>query len=102
MSKRLLLTFDVHEDHERIIKDLTESGWKSIINGTYTETGLPAVVYLPETTWWTEANNLQQAWKDFEAIAGKTNIIRGDIFEFTDWKGVIGDPMKHQLQEQKE
>lgn len=97
--KKFLLTFDVHEDHERIINELTANGWHSTIRGVYENTGLPGIGYLPETTWWIQANDIRVAYTEFVNIAGEENITRADIFEFSDWKGTDKNPLPHQIRE---
>jgi len=97
--KRFLLTFDVHDEHERIIEELTANGWHSSIRGFYMSTGKPGISFLPETTWWVQAEDKDTVYQNFLEIAGKKNIVRADIFEFVDWRGVDGKALPHQLDE---
>jgi hypothetical protein len=97
--KRFLLTFDVHDEHERIIDELTTNGWHSSIRGININTGKPGLSFLPETTWWVQGEDKDTVYQNFVGIAGDKNIVRADIFEFVDWRGVGGKALPHQLEE---
>lgn len=99
MKNKCLLVFDVHDEHQRIIQDLTDNDWHSIIEGVNDE-GKSGICNLPETTWWKEFETANQAYNEFLTIAGAHNIIRVFVSEFDNWRGMQGISMKHQREEQ--
>jgi len=98
MKKKYVVTFDVHSEHERIIQDLIQYDWHSVIQG-YADNGSPVICYFPETTWWKEFNNVKEAFAEFDAIAGQSNIIRQTVSLLDEWRSTTRNPMKHQVEE---
>jgi len=102
MKKEYLVTYDVHENHEQIIKDLLAAGWHSVKPAYEIGTRKPVFCYLPETTWYKSFENTTEATEEFIKIAGgASNVIRQMVTSFSDWQGSIKNPMPHQVEEAK-
>lgn len=99
MKKKYILTYDITQDHERVIQDLISNNWHSVIQG-YSD-GKKVICYLPETTWWKEFETARQAYDEFKYIAGSSIIKRQLVSSFDDWICSIINPMQHQIEEAK-
>lgn len=98
MKKKYILSYDVHNEHQRIIDQLIANGWHSIIQGV-DDKGTPCICYLPETTWWKEFENSKQALDEFKTVAGDANVVRAVVSNFDDWRCTTSNPMNHQKEE---
>lgn len=100
MKKKYLVTFDAHNDHERIIQDLLAKGWHSVIQGV-DKNGVNVICYLPNTTWYKEFTSAELAYNEMKSIIGVLNHVRSTATPFTEWFGSGSNPMSHQIEEAK-
>lgn len=100
MKKKYLVTFDAHNDHERIIKDLIAKGWHSVMQGK-NGNGQDVIIYMPNTTWYKEFNSAKLASEELKSIVGILNLIRHNVVAFTEFYGGTANPMAHQIEEAK-
>ncbi|WP_284462383.1 hypothetical protein [Chryseobacterium sp.] len=99
MKKKHLLTYDITQDHQRVIQDLISNNWHSVIQG-YSD-GKKVICYFPETTWWKEFETTRQAYDEFKNIAGSSIIKRQIVVPFDDFTCSTSNPMQHQIEEAK-
>nr|WP_314494235.1 hypothetical protein [uncultured Chryseobacterium sp.] len=100
MKKKFLLTYDITQDHDRVIQELINNNWHSVIQG-YSTDGKKVICYFPETTWWKEFDTTRQAYNEFQIIAGVNIIKRQTVVQFDDWICSIQNPMQHQIDKAK-
>ena len=100
MKKKYLLTYDITQDHYRVIQELINNDWHSVIQG-YSADGKKVICYFPETTWWKEFETTRQAYNEFQIIAGADIIKRQIVVPFDDWLCSTQNPMQHQIDEAK-
>lgn len=100
MKKKYLVTFDAHNDHERIIEDLLAKGWHSVIQGV-DKNGVNVICYLPNTTWYKEFTSGELAYDEMKSIIGGLNAIRIAATAFNEWFSGVRNPMQHQIEEAK-
>ena len=84
MKKKYILSFDVTKEHERPIIDLTANGFHPIFTCDII-TGLPVTCHQPNTTWWTEAEDITIAYYCFKSIVGERNLTRASIYPIGNW-----------------
>lgn len=98
MKKKYLLTYDITQDHYRVIQELITNNWHSVIQG-YLDDGKRKICYFPETTLWKEFETIRQAYDEFQIIAGVSIIKRHIVVPFDNWICSTENPMQHQIDE---
>ena len=90
---KILLNYDVHDNHDEIRKILVETHkWSDKLDGVYVGTNNPGTCFLPDTTFWKAGLTVPQAMAEFKAITTEPNIKRLLCVEFNEWQGEPGKP----------
>ncbi|GEM_PF-3346946 len=82
----IILTYDLHKDHEQVKDGLIKLGWKKNIKGTNFGGLTPSFSLLPNTTLVKENTTVDQSLEDLLSVTTKSNIISAFSSEINNWK----------------
>jgi hypothetical protein len=91
---RILLTYDVKNDHVEIKKKLLAVGWVDQMPAYTEEDGSAMIINLPNTSLMHQDTTTKQAIADLRLTTTGSNIIRLVAFEIPHFLGLMGAPHK--------